>query len=91
MADLGAHPLAALHRAGVSVTMSTDDRTVSGTSLTDEMARTAAALRLTAAELAAIAVNAFRRAFGPRSVLDPMTAAAERAWSAWAAEAPAIS
>jgi adenosine deaminase len=91
VADLGAHPLAALHRAGVSVTLSTDDRTVSGTSLTEEMARTAAALRLTAAELAAIAVNAFRRAFGPRSVLDPMTAAAEREWSAWAAEAPAIS
>jgi adenosine deaminase len=91
VADLGAHPLAALHRAGVSVTLSTDDRTVSGTSLTEEMARTAAALRLTAAELAVIAVNAFRRAFGPRSVLDPMTVAAEREWSAWAAEAPAIS
>lgn len=89
--DIAAHPLAALHRAGVSVTLSTDDRTVAGTSLTEEMARTATALRLTAAELAAIAVNAFRRAFGPRSVLEPMTRAAEQAWSAWVAEAPAIS
>ena len=91
VAELAAHPLAALHRAGVSVTLSTDDRTVSSTTLTEEMARSAAALRLTAAELAAIAVNAFRRAFGPRSVLDPMMRAADTAWSAWAAEAPVIS
>ena len=91
VADLAAHPLAALHRAGVSVTLSTDDRTVSATTLTDEMARTAAALQLTRTELAAIAVNGFRRAFGPRVVLEPMTRAAEAAWSAWAAEAPDIS
>ena len=39
--DLAAHPLGALHRAGVSVTLSTDDRTVSATTLTEEMARTA--------------------------------------------------
>jgi len=91
VAELAAHPLATLHRAGVSVTLSTDDRTVSNTSLSEEMARTAGALRLTAGELAAIAVNAFRRAFGPRTALDPMERAAERAWSAWAAEAPPIS
>ena len=91
VADLAAHPLAALHRAGVSVTLSTDDRTVSATTLTDEMARTAAALQLTRSEVAAIAVNGFRRAFGPRVVLEPMTRAAEAAWSAWAAEAPDIS
>jgi adenosine deaminase len=91
VAELADHPLATLHRAGVSVTLSTDDRTVSNTSLSEEMARTAAALRLTAGDLAAIAVNAFRRAFGPRSALDPMERAAERAWSAWAAEAPSIS
>lgn len=89
--ELGAHPLAALHRAEVSVTLSTDDRTVSNTTLTDEMARSAVALRLTAAELAAIAVNAFGRAFGPRTVLDPMMRAADTAWSAWVAEAPVIS
>lgn len=91
VADLATHPLAALHRAGVSVTLSTDDRTVSNTTLTEEMAGAAIALRLTAGELAAIAVNAFRRAFGPRSVLDPMMRTAELAWSAWVAEAPAIS
>jgi adenosine deaminase len=91
VADLASHPLGALHRAGVSVTLSTDDRTVSNTTLTEEMARAAVAMRLTAAELAAIAVNAFRRAFGPRLVLDPMMRAAEQAWSAWAADAPGIS
>jgi adenosine deaminase len=90
VADLAAHPLAALHRAGVSVTLSTDDRTVSATTLTEEMARTADAQHLARAELAAIAVNGFRRAFGPRAVLEPMTRAAEAAWSAWAAEAPGI-
>jgi adenosine deaminase len=90
IADLVDHPLAALHRAGVSVTISTDDRTVANTSLTDEMARSAAAMGLRAEELAAIAVNGFRRAFGPRSVVDPMMRSAELAWSAWAAEDPAI-
>jgi len=91
VSELATHPLAALHREGVSVTLSTDDRTVSNTSLTEEMARTAAALRLSARELADIALNAFRRAFGPRSVVDPMMRAAEAAWSAWVAEDPAIS
>jgi adenosine deaminase len=91
VSDLAAHPLAAMHRAGVSVTISTDDRTVSNTTLTEEMARTAAALRLAAGELAEIAVNAFRRAFGPGSVLDPMRRAAEQAWSTWAAGVPDIS
>ena len=90
VADLDAHPIGALHRAGVSVTLSTDDRTVSATTLTEEMARTAEAQQLTRAELSAIALNGFRRAFGPRGVLEPMTRAATAAWSAWAAEAPGI-
>ena len=89
--DLASHPLAALHRAGVSVTLSTDDRTVSATTLTEEMARTAEALGLSRRELAEIAVNAFRRGFGPRAALDPMTAAAELAWSRWAKSETAIS
>ena len=89
--DLASHPLAELHRAGVSVTISTDDRTVSATTLTEELSRTARALRLTPSELAAIAVNGFRRAFGPPVVLAPITRAAEAAWSAWAATDPAIS
>lgn len=81
--DLAHHPVAQLHRSGVSVTISTDDRTVSDTSLTDELARTAEALALTDAELAAIALNAFRRAFAPPNVVAPLRTAAERAWDTW--------
>ena len=89
VASLEAHPLAALHRAGVSVTINTDDRTVSATTLSAEMARALTAMRLLPAELAAIAVNAFRRGFAPRNVLDPLGASAARAWTAWAEGAQA--
>jgi adenosine deaminase len=82
--SLDVHPLATLHRAGVSVTLSTDDRTVSDTTLTDEMARVAGALALSPTELAAIAVNGFRRGFGPSAMLRSLTAEAESAWGAWA-------
>jgi adenosine deaminase len=85
--SLAAHPLGRLHRAGVSVTLSTDDRTVSATDLSTEMARVAGAQGLTRDELRAIALNGFRRGFGPRPFLDDAAAAADRAWSAW----PAIS
>jgi adenosine deaminase len=81
--SLADHPLAVLHRAGVSVTLSTDDRTVSNTTLTDEMARVASAISLSPQELAAIAVNAFRRGFGPQAALRQLTAEAELAWAAW--------
>ena len=83
VSDLRDHPIAALHRAGVSITLSTDDRTVSDTSLTDEMARTTEAVGLSADELAAIALNAFDRAFAPPVVTRPLLATATRAWDAW--------
>jgi adenosine deaminase len=82
-ASLAAHPIAALHRAGVSVTLSTDDRTVTGVSLTEEMARVADAQALSRAELAAIAVNGFSRAFAPSATIAPLLAEATRAWDAW--------
>jgi adenosine deaminase len=84
VASLAAHPLAVLHRAGVSVTLSTDDRTVSGTTLTDEIIAVSAALELSADELAAIALNAFDRAFAPSAVIEPLRGDAASAWSAWA-------
>jgi adenosine deaminase len=84
--SLAAHPLASLHRAGVSVTLSTDDRTVTGIGLSEEYARVQAALALSRGELADIALNGFRRAFAPpaatRGLLDEATAA----WQAWAGE-----
>ena len=84
--DLAHHPLARLHRAGVSVTISTDDRTVSDTTLSAELARTGAALQLSRAELAEVALNAFRRGFAPAAALDALRASATPAWDAWAAE-----
>jgi adenosine deaminase len=83
VASLEAHPLAALHRAGVSVTISTDDRTVTGVGLSEEMARTARAQELSADELASIALNGFERAFASRSAVAPLLADARRAWDAW--------
>lgn len=87
VADAASHPIAALHRAGVSVTLSTDDRTVTGLSLTDEMARTATAVGLTDDELAAIALNGFARAFAAPVAVAPLRAEAARAWDAWRAGA----
>ncbi len=80
---LADHPIGALHRAGVSVTISTDDLTVTGTTLSDEMGRVAAAQPLTRAELAHIAWNGYARAFAPASAMEPVRRAAREAWEAW--------
>jgi len=91
VASLAEHPLAALHRAGVSVTISTDDPTISATGLSQELAKTAAALALSRTELAAIALNAFDRAFAPRQLIAPQRAAAASAWNSWVAGGSAVS
>jgi adenosine deaminase len=83
--SLQEHPLAQLHRSGVSVTLSTDDRTVSASTLSMEMARVAAAQGLTRMELAEIAINAFRRGFGPYSERSALAREAAAAWDGWAA------
>jgi adenosine deaminase len=89
--DLAAHPLARLHRSGVSVTISTDDRTVSNTTLTEEMARTAVAQGMSGDELAAVALNGFRRGFWRGLALSRLTDSAQQSWGAWVASQPAIS
>ena len=81
--SLAEHPLAALHRAGVSVTVSTDDRTVTGITLSEELARSADALGLSAEELSTIALNGFDRGFGPPSAIAQLSAEARDAWHAW--------
>jgi adenosine deaminase len=81
--SLAEHPLRELHRAGVSVTVSTDDRTVTGITLSEELARSADALDLSAEELSTIALNGFDRAFGSRSAIAPLSAEANEAWHAW--------
>jgi adenosine deaminase len=78
------HPLGRLHRSGVSVTLATDELTVSGTSLSDEYSRVTTAQGLLPSEVAEIALNGFRRAFAPRAVIDPLLAEAADAWQAWA-------
>ena len=83
VASLAEHPLARLHRDGVSVTISTDDRTVTGITLSQEMARCFEALGLTRDELAAIALNGFERGFAPEALRLPRAAEARVAWDAW--------
>jgi adenosine deaminase len=83
--DLAAHPVSRLHRAGVSVTISTDDRTVSHTNLSQELARVALATAMSAEELAEIAINGFRRGFSAPLELAARRAEAARAWHAWTA------
>jgi adenosine deaminase len=72
--SLAAHPLARLHRAGVPVTLSTDDTTVSDLSLTDEYVRAIEAIGLTLPELWAIDRHALDVAFAAESVLAPLRA-----------------
>jgi adenosine deaminase len=81
--DLASHPVARLHRAGVSVSLSTDDRTVSQTTLSQELAAVALATGMTADELAEIAINGFRRGFSSPVELAARRAEAARAWHAW--------
>lgn len=60
---LADHPLARLHRAGVPVTLSTDDRTVSDMTLVREYERAHEVLSLSIAELWAINMHALEVAF----------------------------
>jgi adenosine deaminase len=89
--DLASHPVTRLHRAGVSVTISTDDRTVSQTTLSAELAAVAAATEMTAEELAEISINGFRRGFSSPLDLAPRRAEAARAWHAWMTSGNALS
>lgn len=84
VADLASHPVTRLHRAGVSVTLSTDDRTVSNTTLSDELADVALATGMTTDELSDIAINGFRRGFSSPLELATRRAEAAQAWHEWA-------
>ena len=61
--SLAAHPLARLHRAGVPVTLNTDDTTVSDITLSEEYVRAVEAIGLTLPELWAIDRHALDVAF----------------------------
>ncbi len=84
--SIAAHPLARLHRAGVPVTLSTDDTTVSDISLTEEYRRAVAEIGLTLPELWAIDRFALDVAFADEATLEPL----RREFDAWAATIPEL-
>ena len=70
--SVAAHPLARLHRAGVPVTLSTDDTTVSDITLTREYENAIELIGLTVEELWAIDRHALDVAFADKAVLMPI-------------------
>lgn len=84
--SIAAHPLARLHRLGVSVTLSTDDTTVSDLSLTDEYERAVDQIGLTPAELWAIDRHALDVAFADEPTLERLRAA----FDAWRSREPEL-
>ena len=61
------HPLRAYFDRGLMVSLSTDNRLMSGTTLTDEYEHASRALGFTSGELARVSLNGFECAFLPRS------------------------
>ncbi|HET7026688.1 MAG TPA: adenosine deaminase [Candidatus Limnocylindrales bacterium] len=86
VSSVEAHPLARLHRAGVVVTLSTDDTTVSDLSLSDEYERAVRGIGLTLPELWAIDRGALDVAFAEPATLEPLAASFDR----WAAAIPEL-
>ena len=80
------HPLARLHRAGVSVTLNTDDTTVSDITLSEEYVRAVEAIGLTLPELWAINRGGLEVAFADETALAPL----RREFDAWAAGIPEV-
>ena len=79
--SVAAHPLARLHRAGVPVTLSTDDTTVSDITLSEEYVRAVEQIGLTLPELWAIDRHALDVAFAEEATLAPL----RDEFDAWAA------
>lgn len=86
VAEPSRHPFAMLLREGVSVGLNTDNRTISGTTLSDEYALAADALGLSWAELARATTLAAEATFAPA---DAKRELARRVHDAWASPAPA--
>jgi adenosine deaminase len=87
--DLGSFPLATLARAGVPVTLSTDDRTVSDLTLVREYENASSVMGLSAAELWAMNMHALRVAFLHDD--ESLRAALLDEFEAFAASEPALS
>jgi adenosine deaminase len=80
------HPLARLHRAGVPVTLNTDDTTVSDITLSEEYRKAVEQIGLTLPELWAIDRWALEVAFADEPTLVPLRAD----FDAWAAGIPEL-
>ena len=83
---VAAHPLARLHRAGVSVTLSTDDTTVSDITLSEEYIKAVEEIGLTLPALWSIDRRALDVAFADEGTLAPLRDAFDR----WAAGIPEL-
>jgi adenosine deaminase len=80
------HPLARLHRAGVPVTLNTDDTMVSDITLSEEYLRAVEAIGLTLPELWAINRRGLDVAFAEDAVLEPLCSE----FDSWAAGIPEL-
>jgi adenosine deaminase len=80
------HPLARLHRLGVSVTLNTDDTTVSDITLSEEYVNAVDKIGLTLPELWAIDRRALDVAFADETTLAPL----RDEFDAWAAGIPEL-
>jgi adenosine deaminase len=70
------HPLRQYYDAGLNVVLNTDNRLMSGTTLTDEYVHAAEQLGFSFDELATIAMNGFESAFLPPEERATLVAAA---------------
>ena len=70
--SVAAHPLARLHRAGVPVTLNTDDTTVSDIKLSEEYVNAVEQIGLTLPELWALDRRALDVAFADEADLAPL-------------------
>jgi adenosine deaminase len=86
VASIAAHPLAHLHRAGVPVSLSTDDSTVSDVLLSEEYVRAVEQIGVSLAELWTINLHALDAAFAEPQDIAPLRAEFER----WAAVVPEL-
>jgi adenosine deaminase len=86
VASVGDHPLARLYRAGVPVSLSTDDATVSDTLLSDEYVRVVEEVGLSLPELWAINLHGLDAAFAPAEV----SAGLKASFEAWRATIPEL-
>jgi adenosine deaminase len=84
--SMAAHPLARLHRAGVPVTLNTDDTTVSDIKLSEEYLNAIDTIGLTLPELWAIDRHALDVAFADEVDLMPLRAD----FTAWGARIPEL-